>query len=118
MANPYFQFKQFMVYQDKCAMKVGTDAVILGAWVKTDDAERILDIGTGTGILALMLAQRSNCPIDAIDIDENACEQAKANVLNSRWASRIEVYHQSFQEFYKKQTALYNLIVCNPLFYK
>ena len=73
MANPYFQFKKFTIRHDKCAMKVGTDAVLLGAWADTASCKNILDIGTGTGIIALMLAQRSCADIDAIDIDKEAC---------------------------------------------
>ena len=73
MANPYFQFKQFTVYHDLCAMKVGIDGVLLGAWAPVDSsANRILDVGTGSGLIALMLAQRSNAMIDAIDLDEGA----------------------------------------------
>ena len=70
MANPYFRFKKFTVYHDKCAMKVGTDAVLLGAWADTSFCKNILDIGTGTGIIALMLAQRSQATVEAIDIDK------------------------------------------------
>ena len=80
MANPYFQFKKFTIWHDKCAMKVGTDAVLLGAWVNLADCKNILDIGTGTGIIALMLAQRSMGDIDAIDIDNDACIQAEVGL--------------------------------------
>ena len=80
-------------------MKVGTDAVLLGSWINAGDAKNILDIGTGTGIIALMLAQKSNAKIDAIDIDLNACIQAEENVKESLWAEKISVHHVSFQEF-------------------
>lgn len=70
MPNPYFKFKQFTVYHDRCAMKVGTDGVLLGAWAQVDNARRILDVGTGTGLIALMTAQRSQAHIMGIDIDE------------------------------------------------
>ena len=86
MANPYFQFKKFTIRHDKCAMKVGTDAVLLGAWTDTASCKNILDIGTGTGIIALMLAQRSCADIDAIDIDKEACVQAEENVAASPFA--------------------------------
>ncbi len=78
MPNPYFKFKRFTVYHDLCAMKVGTDGVLLGAWINVTEAEKALDIGTGTGLITLMLAQRKDkLHIDAIDIDHNAIEQAK-----------------------------------------
>ena len=83
MSNPFFQFKQFTIRHDKCAMKVGTDGVLLGAWAGTESCNRILDIGTGTGLIALMLAQRSKAAIDAIDIEADACLQAQENAESS-----------------------------------
>ena len=83
MPNPYFSFKQFTVYHDRCAMKVGTDGVLLGAWTDVSGACDILDVGTGTGLIALMLAQRSEAHIVAVDIDEDAVKQAKENVIVS-----------------------------------
>ena len=91
MPNQEFLFKQFKINQSKCAMKVGTDAVLLGSWVNHPNAKTILDIGTGTGIIALMMAQKIVAKIDAIDIDENSCTQAKENVELSKWKDRIDV---------------------------
>ncbi len=117
MPNEHFAFKQFTIWQDKCAMKVGTDAVLLGAWVKPNGAKRILDIGTGTGVIALMLAQRSTALIDAIDIDITACEQAAENVKLSPWPERVRILHHSFQEFSEETTTRYDLVVSNPPYF-
>lgn len=118
MANQSFAFKQFKINQDKCAMKVGTDAVLLGAWVNTANAKHILDIGTGTGIIALMLAQKCGAKIDAIDIDHNACIQATENVNNSAWKERITIIQTSLQKFSEENTNYkYDLIVSNPPYF-
>lgn len=118
MANPYFQFKKFTIRHDKCAMKVGTDAVLLGAWANTTHCNSILDIGTGTGIIALMLAQRSNAMIDAIDIDREACIQAEENVAASPFAGRINIIHASCVEFAAQpERKIYDLIVSNPPYF-
>jgi tRNA1Val (adenine37-N6)-methyltransferase len=116
MPNDYFQFKQFLIRQDRCAMKVGTDGVLLGAWTDVAGAETILDIGTGTGLIALMLAQRSTAPVDAIEIDEAAAEQACENVAASPWKDRIQVSHITLQSF-TEQGKKYDLIVSNPPFF-
>src|SRR5437762_2442509 len=97
MSQSIFHFKHFTINQDRCAMKVGTDGVLLGAWTDAGDTDNILDIGTGTGLIALMLAQKSMARIDAIDIDENACRQADENVTASKWFNRIAVHHCSLQ---------------------
>ncbi|OJV38356.1 MAG: tRNA (adenosine(37)-N6)-methyltransferase TrmM [Bacteroidales bacterium 36-12] len=118
MSNPYFKFKQFIVYHDQCAMKVGIDGVLLGAWTEvfaTD--ENILDIGTGSGLIALMLAQRSDAKIDAIDIDEGAFKQSVFNISSSKWKDRMNVYHTSLQAFCNKSTDKYDLIVSNPPYF-
>lgn len=110
-----FQFKKFTVSQDRCAMKVGTDGVLLGAWAY--GGERILDIGTGTGIIALMMAQRfPEAMIDAIEIDHDAAVQAVENVTRSPFANRINVIESALQN-YKKPNTHYNIIVTNPPFF-
>ena len=114
-----FQFKQFTVNQDQCAMKIGTDGVLLGAWTPIDNNPKsVLDIGTGTGIIALMLAQRSNAQqIDALEIDENAYEQAVDNFENSPWSDRLFCFHAGLDEFVEEPEEEYDLIISNPPFY-
>lgn len=114
-----FQFKQFSVEQDKTAMKIGTDGVLLGAWAPIPEHTfSVLDIGSGTGIIALMLAQRSNADqIDALEIDENAYEQAVENFENSPWSDRLFCYHAGLDEFMEEPEDEYDLIVSNPPFY-
>ncbi|MDV6169384.1 methyltransferase [Flavobacterium sp. DG1-102-2] len=114
-----FQFKQFSIQQDKCAMKVGTDGVLLGAWAPVDHKPfSILDIGAGTGLIALMLAQRSHAEqIDGIEIDDDAYEQAVDNFENSPWGDRLFCYHAGLDEFMDEPEDEYDLIVSNPPFY-
>src|SRR6476620_10639106 len=114
-----FNFKQFTVVQDRCAMKVGTDGVLLGAWTPlVNNPYNILDIGTGTGIIALMLAQRSHAEqIDAIEIDDAAYEQATENFENSPWNDRLYCYHAGLDEFVDEVEEEFDLIVSNPPFY-
>jgi tRNA1Val (adenine37-N6)-methyltransferase len=114
-----FSFKQFSIQQDKTAMKVGTDGVLLGAWTLTNhNPNSILDIGAGTGLIALMLAQRtSSQQIDALEIDEDAYEQATDNFENSPWRDRLFCYHAGLDEFIEEPEDEYDLIVCNPPFY-
>ena len=118
MPNTSFAFKQFIIKQNKCAMKVGTDAVLLGAWVIPNGSKFILDIGTGTGVIALMLAQKTDAQIDAIDIEEEAFIQAKQNVSESKFSKQIQVDHISFQDYSKTANKKYNLIVTNPPFFE
>lgn len=118
MPNTSFAFKQFIVKQDRCAMKVGTDAVLLGAWVLPNGSKRILDIGTGTGVIALMLAQKTQAHIDAIDIDEEAFLQAKQNALDSKFARQITVTQTSLQHYSNATAQKYNLIVTNPPYFE
>lgn len=114
-----FSFKKFTVQQDQCAMKVGTDSVLLGAWCPVDNNPfSILDIGAGTGILSLMLAQRSNAEqIDAIEIDENAYEQCVENFENSPWSDRLFCFHAGLDEFVAEPEEEYDIIISNPPFY-
>lgn len=118
MANSTFSFKQFTIRQDSCAMKVGTDGVLLGAWANLNNALKILDVGTGTGLIAIMMAQRSDAMIDAVEIDENACNQAKENVNNSPWRDRIRVYHDTFQHFAEITSTRYDFVVSNPPYFR
>lgn len=117
MANPYFQFKQFTVFHDRCAMKVGTDGVLLGAWVNIENSQSALDIGTGTGLIALMMAQRNpTLQVDAIDIDADAIIQAKINCNQSPFAKRISIQQVDLQS-YTDKTGNYDIIVSNPPFF-
>lgn len=124
MPNPYFQFKQFTIYHDRCAMKVTTDSCLFGSWCaeeiknenRKEKTEKILDIGSGSGLLCLMIAQKNGCFIDAIEIDKGAAEQAKENVAASPWKDRINVHQINALEFPTQQ--LYNVIISNPPFYE
>ena len=115
--NKWFEFKQFRIEQQKTAMKVGTDGVILGAWVPVDEASAILDVGTGTGLIALMLAQRCNARIDALEIDHRACEEAEFNFKQSPWKERLKIIHSDFNAFSIEMKQCYDLIVCNPPYF-
>jgi tRNA1Val (adenine37-N6)-methyltransferase len=113
-----FHFKKFAVQDDRCAMKIGTDAVLLAAWVNAIDASRILDIGTGCGVIALMLAQRtgSDALIDAVELDSSDAEQAKENVAHSPWPNKVRVHQSAIQAF--EPSYQYDLIVSNPPYFK
>ena len=116
MANNYFEFKQFTIYQDKAAMKVGTDGVLLGAWASVDGASKILDIGTGTGLIAIMCAQRNiEARIDALEIDDLASEQAQENIDICPWTSRISILNKALQDY--KPSKKYDSIISNPPFF-
>ncbi len=114
-----FNFKQFSINQDKTAMKIGTDSVLLGAWCPIDNNPfSVLDIGAGTGILSLMLAQRSNAEqIDALEIDEDAYEQCVENFENSSWSDRLFCFHAGLDELIDEPEDEYDLILSNPPFY-
>ncbi|MEX0446978.1 tRNA1(Val) (adenine(37)-N6)-methyltransferase [Xenorhabdus sp. SGI246] len=115
-----FTFKQFFVGHDKCAMKVGTDGVLLGAWAPVDNRKYCLDIGCGSGLIALMVAQRSggDTVIDAVELDADAAMQATENVQRSPWVSRITVYQQDIYEFARQNGSRYDLIVSNPPYFE
>ncbi len=117
MPNDSFAFKKFCIKQDKCAMKVGTDAVLLGAWIHPNGSKTILDIGTGTGVISLMLAQKSDAKITAIDIDKDSTEQAKLNVAESIYNSKVDVKNISIQDLAKESDQKFDLIVTNPPYF-
>lgn len=119
MPNTFFRFRKFLVHQDQCAMKVGTDSVLVGAWAH--GGNRILDIGTGTGVVAMMMAQRfAESMVDAVDIDADACRQAKANVADPSFAHQVKVWHMSVQQFSKipELEGTYQSVVSNPPFFE
>lgn len=117
MSNAYFKFKQFTIWQGNCAMKVSTDACIQGAWTPiSENVNRILDIGTGTGLLSLMLAQRAGvAKITALEYDELAAEQAKDNILKTKWHDKLNVVHLDANKFRDEQK--FDLIISNPPFF-
>ena len=129
MSNSYFQFKQFTIHQDRCAMKVTTDGCLFGAWAaervgssetgvrsRESLAGSILDIGTGTGLLSLMIAQHCTADITTVEIDTESFEQASDNISASPWADRIKIFHADVREFeFSKQ---YDVIMSNPPFYE
>lgn len=117
MPTNYFDFKKFRVYHDKCAMKVGTDGVLLGAWTALGNGKNILDLGCGSGLISLMMAQRSSkANIVALDIDEGAVEQSLINTLNSAWKKRIQVVRSDISQY--TPPTRFDCIVCNPPFYE
>lgn len=118
MPNSFFRFQQFVVYQDRCAMKVGTDSVLLGAWAK--GGRRILDVGAGTGVIALMMAQRfPQAEVMAVDIDGEACAQAVENVVASPFSGRVDVRCVAVQQLAADEAmqARFDAIVSNPPFF-
>lgn len=118
MGNQWFAFKQFTVYQDRTAMKVGTDGVLIGAWATCPEKGNILDVGTGTGLIALMLAQRSaESDIYGIDIDFGAYEQAAHNFQQSPWPKRLHARHSSLQYYKTPGNHKFDLIISNPPYF-
>lgn len=118
MPNSYFQFKQFTIHQDLCAMKVSTDACLLGAWAAVEKGNtNALDIGCGTGVLSLMLAQKSNeIKIHAIDLDKDAAQQANQNFLNSKFVNQLSVQHIALQDFNSDKQ--FDVIISNPPYFE
>jgi tRNA1Val (adenine37-N6)-methyltransferase len=122
MANTFFRFKQFTVHQDRCAMKVTTDGCLFGAWVAAEcsslvkEGTQVLDIGTGTGLLSLMLAQVANCSILAMEIDDDACGQAKENIAGAPWSDNITVICGDIRE--PNDKGAFEIIISNPPFYE
>lgn len=117
MPDSKFTFKEFTINQERCAMKVNTDSVLFGASITANNPLNILDIGTGTGLLSLMLAQRFNSRIDAIDIDKEAYEQASENFARSKWSGRLFALHTSFQDYINVCRIRYDLIITNPPYF-
>lgn len=115
--NSYFQFKQFRITQEQAAFKVGTDAVLLGAWVNVPDTGNILDVGTGTGVIALMMAQRSKAAVTAIELEHYAAAEAALNAQRSPWSERVTIRQAAFQEFAKDATERFDLVISNPPFF-
>lgn len=116
MSNSWFRFKQFNIEQERCSMKVGTDGVLLGAWFPLDHGCSVLDIGTGTGLVALMAAQRGAVSVTAVDIDADAVLQARQNAAASAWANKVEVICQDIATF--NTDIRFDRIVCNPPFFR
>lgn len=122
MANPYFQFKQFIIYHDRCAMKVTTDSCFFGAWVANEmqkeklKIKNVLDIGAGTGLLSLMIAQKNKVEIDAVEIDVQASQQAKENVESSPWKKQIHIFNENILSFQPNKK--YDCVISNPPFYE
>lgn len=112
-----FRFKQFVVEDDQSSMRIGTDAVVLGSWINPENVSGILEIGTGCGVIALMMAQKCDAVITAIDIDENSIPQAAMNFQNSPWNMRMRALHCSFQEFAGHHPDKFDLIITNPPYF-
>ncbi len=119
MSNQYFRFRQFTVWQNRSAMKVCTDACLFGAWAAgfVSGAGRILDIGSGTGLLSLMLAQKTSARVDAVELDEDAASQAAGNFAASPWKNRLNIIHQRIQDFAHACETRYDFVISNPPFY-
>ena len=112
-----FNFKKFSIHQNNAAMKIGTDGILIGAWVNVSKKLRALDIGSGTGIISIMLCQRNlNLELDSVEISPSAIIDAKINIKNCNWSERIKLYHQNLKDFHPNSN--YDLIVSNPPYFK
>jgi tRNA1Val (adenine37-N6)-methyltransferase len=118
MANNYFNFKQFTIQQEQSAFKVGTDGVLLGACAELSEAKKILDIGTGTGLIAIMAAQRCNAEIIAIEPDKKSFCQASENINVCKWKSRIYIENTDFHNYYNCNNVKFDIILTNPPFFR
>lgn len=118
MSNTWFQFKKFRINQDKTAMKVGVDSVLLGAVANFNNPETILDIGAGTGLLSFMAEQRTQAQIIALEIDKNAYKQCIENIVLNHKIEKIKVYHISVQNFAQQISQKFDHIICNPPFFE
>jgi tRNA1Val (adenine37-N6)-methyltransferase len=122
MPNPYFRFKQFTVFHDRCAMKVTTDACLFGAWCANEiqgsklKISNLLDVGAGTGLLSLMVVQKNNVTVDAVEIDGDAAQQASENIHSSPWEKNINVIQKDIRSFHPEKK--YDCIISNPPFYE
>lgn len=117
-SNPYFRFKRFTIRQERCAMKVGTDGVLLGAWCDVASAASVLDVGAGTGLISLMVAQRSSAEVVAVELDESAASQAAENVADSPWKERVSVACVSVQTYAAQCGRQFDHIVSNPPYFR
>lgn len=117
MSTNQFQFKHFTIHQSDCAMKVGTDGVLLGAWCPVTKGVNALDIGTGTGLIALMLTQRGAASVIGVEIEPDAVKQATDNVKNTHWNNQIQIVNADINCFADESTEHFELIVCNPPFF-
>ena len=115
-SRPFF-FKKFGLFHHRSTMKIGTDAIILGRWVEVSENDDVLDIGTGCGLLPLMLAQKGIKSADAVEIDDESCEEAAQNFANSAWNSRLSAINNDVKDYAAKCSKKYDLIVSNPPFY-
>jgi tRNA1Val (adenine37-N6)-methyltransferase len=118
MANDYFSFRQFTIRQDKAAFKVGTDGVLLGACADLPETGKILDIGTGTGLITIMAAQRSDASVIAIEPDKDSFDQAVHNVLSCKWADRIRVFHTDLRNFSEENEQKFDSVLTNPPYFR